>query len=351
MSLKILDLPKEALRCAALLVLALFVVGAASVPKKGAQAPERLIALGDLHGDYDAFRDLMSQAGLMNASGNWSGKKTVLVQMGDVVDRGPKSRDIVLRLQKLQSQARRDGGKVITLIGNHEAMNMIGDLRYVPQVEYQNYTTSNSESLRQRYYRDNKRRIEASARQSAPDMPEADIKARWLEQTPLGFIEHRRAWAINGEFGRWVLANPALVIIGDSLFVHGGISAKYAAYSVRELNDMVHKALRSPVTSGDNILEDEAGPLWYRGLVEENENTESEVAAVLQAYAVKRLIIAHTPSLSGIKVLHQGRVILIDTGISAAYGGTRSFLSIEGQAIFAHDNGRVSEIKSAGGGP
>jgi hypothetical protein len=351
MSLKMLDVPKEALRCAAVLIVALFLVGAASVPKSGAQAPERLIALGDLHGDYNAFRDLMSEAGLIDASGNWTGQKTVLVQMGDIVDRGPKSRDIILRLQKLQSQARRDGGKVIALIGNHEAMNMIGDLRYVPQVEYQNYTTSSSEALRQRYYRDHKRQIEAAYRSSAPDMSEADIKARWLEQTPLGYIEHRRAWAQSGGIGKWVLANPALAIIGDSLFVHGGISAKYAAYSVGELNDMVHQALRSPVRADDNILEDEAGPLWYRGLVDENEASQREVASVLQAYAVKRIIIAHTPSLSGIKVLHQGRVILIDTGITAAYGGTRSFLSMEGQAIFAHDNGRISELKSAEAGP
>jgi hypothetical protein len=351
MSLKILALPKEMLRCAALLLLAVFLVGAASVPKTGAQAPERLIALGDLHGDYDAFLALMSEAGLIDSAGRWSGEKTVLVQMGDVVDRGARSRDIILHLQRLQNQARRAGGKVIALIGNHEAMNMIGDLRYVPQAEYQNYVTPYSEALRQRYYRENKRRIEAGYRQSTPDMPEADIKVRWLEQTPLGFIEHRRAWAPSGAIGRWVLADPALVIIGDSLFVHGGISAKYVAYSVAELNDRVHGALRSQAREDSNILEDEAGPLWYRGLVDENENTEREVAAVLQAYAVKRLIIAHTPSLSGIKVLHQGRVILIDTGISAVYGGTRSFLNIEGKAILAHDNGRVSEVKSAQGSP
>jgi hypothetical protein len=177
-------------------------------------------------------------------------------------------------------------------------------------------------------------------------MSDADIKARFLEQFPLGYFEHRRAWAPDGPFGRWVLANPAVVIIGDSLFVHGGISAKYAMDSIAQINELVHNALRTKSTEDDAILEDESGPLWYRGLAEETETSAADVAEVLKAYGVRRIIIAHTPHLTGIRVLHQGSVILIDTGITAEYGGTRSYLSIEGTAIFAHDAGKISELKS-----
>src|SRR3954469_19764409 len=70
-----------------------------------AEDAQKIIALGDLHGDYDAFLALLAQAGLVDAKGHWSGGKTTFVQLGDVVDRGPKSRDIILHLQRLQKEA------------------------------------------------------------------------------------------------------------------------------------------------------------------------------------------------------------------------------------------------------
>jgi Calcineurin-like phosphoesterase len=346
MSLKLLHLPRSALRLGQLAALAFFLVAAASVPKVDPQAQEKLIAVGDLHGDYDAYRAILFEAALIDGEGHWSANKTILVQMGDMVDRDPKSRDIVVDLQRLQKEAPRKGGKVIVLIGNHEAMNMIGDLRYVPQAEYQNYVTPDSSALRERVYQANKVEIAAGYRQSEAKLPDAEIKAKWLEQTPLGYIEHRRAWAADGAIGKWVLMNPAVVKIRDTLFVHGGISAKYVDYSIDQLNEMVHKALLEPTTADGSILEDELGPLWYRGFLDENESIDSEVANVLKAFGVRRIVIAHTPQLTGIKVLHGGRVVDIDTGITSYYGGTHSFLSFDGSAIFAHDNGTITELKS-----
>ncbi|MFO1186569.1 MAG: metallophosphoesterase [Alphaproteobacteria bacterium] len=345
MSLKALSFPARLWRSAALLALALVFAGAMAT-KPGAAA-DRLVAIGDLHGDYDAYLDLLKQAGLVDTRGAWAGGKTVFVQMGDAVDRGPRSRDIVQHLMRLQRAASRAGGKVITLVGNHEAMNVIGDLRYVPAAEYQNYATPRSEALREEVYRANKLQIEAAYRQANPDMTEAEVKAKWLADTPLGFIEHRRAWSPKGEFGRWVASNPAIVKIGNNLFVHGGISAKYAAYPIDKLNAMVSGALETKEADDDAVLEDELGPLWYRGLASETDAAMADVAAIIAAYRVKRIVIGHTPNLTGIKVLQGGRVIAIDTGITAVYGGTRSFLSIEGPAILAHDNGKTTELKAA----
>jgi hypothetical protein len=144
-----------------------------------------------------------------------------------------------------------------------------------------------------------------------------------------------------------VLSNPVAVIVGDSLFVHGGISTKYETDSLAQLTDLVHSELSTATTDDDTTVEDEVGPLWYRGFAEENDTTAKDIAEVLKAYSVKRMVIAHTPSLSGIKVLDQGRVIDIDTGITASYGGTHSYLSIEGSSIFAHDNGKITELTSA----
>jgi Calcineurin-like phosphoesterase len=331
----------------AVVVLGVLLVGAILAPEPAWADSPKIIAMGDLHGDYDAFLALMSQAGLIDAKGHWSGKKATFVQLGDVVDRGPKSRDIILHLQRLQKEASQAGGKVITLIGNHEAMNMTNDLRYVPPAEFQNYVTRNSEAAREQVFQANKSKLEAEERMQNPQITDAEIKAKFQEKYPLGYVEQRLAWAPNGDIGRWVLSNPVAVIVGDSLFVHGGISIKYDVDTLTQLNDMVHAALSTAATDDDAILEDQVGPLWYRGFAEENDTTVKDIADVLKAYSVKRMVIAHTPNLSGIKVLDQGRVVLIDTGITASYGGTRSFLSIEGSSIYAHDNGKITELTSA----
>ena len=307
----------------------------------------RLVTIGDLHGDYDAYRALLTQAGLIDAKGHWSGKKTVFVQMGDAVDRGAKSRDIVLDLQRLQKEASHDGGQVIALIGNHEAMNMTGDLRYVAPAEYQNFVTRNSEAVREQTFQANKAKLEAKYRQENPQITDAEIKAKFMAQYPAGYFEQRLAWMPNGEIGRWIITNPAVAVVGDSLFVHGGISTKYSTFTVAQINEQVQAALKGTPGADRAILEDESGPLWYRGLTEETEISKLDVVAALKAYGVKRIVIAHTPQLSGIRVLHDGHVIMVDTGIMRAYGGVHSFLSIEGATINAHNGDQVTELKTA----
>jgi hypothetical protein len=326
--------------CAALASVSMLAVAATDVG--------RVVAIGDLHGDYDAYRELLSQAGLIDAKGHWSGGHSVFVQLGDAVDRGPDSRDIILDLQRLQREAARAGGQVIALVGNHEAMNVTGDLRYVPPEEFQNYVTRKSASLREATFEANLERIEAGYRRDDPQFTEAQARARFEAQYPLGYFEQRLAWAPGGPIGRWVLANPAVAIVGDSLFVHGGISAAYAARGVGQINDAVHDALHAPPADGHSIIDDQAGPLWYRGLAEESDASRQDVAAALQAYGVRRIVIGHTPSLSGIRALFGGRVIMTDTGITRSYGGTHSFLVIDGARIEAHDGGRVTELPAGG---
>jgi len=343
---KLLVVP-DRLRRLALLLIVVALGAAGAVPTPAWADAERLIAIGDLHGDYDAYRALLTQAGLIDAKGHWSGKKAVFVQMGDAVDRGTKSRDIVLDLQRLQKEASHDGGQVIALIGNHEAMNMTGDLRYVAPAEYQNFVTPKSEAVREQTFQANKAKLEAKARQDNPQVTDAEIKAAFMEKYPLGYFEQRLAWMPNGELGRWVVTNPAVAVVGDSLFVHGGISTKYAALTVAQINEQVQAALKDTPGADKAILEDEVGPLWYRGLTEETEASKLDVAAALKAYGVKRIVIAHTPHLSGIQVLHDGHVIMVDTGIMHAYGGTHSFLSIEGGTINAHNGDAVTELKAA----
>ena len=94
-------------------------------------AVERIVAIGDVHGDYGQFLAALRQSGLVDGKGNWSGGRTHFVQTGDIPDRGPDTRKIIDFLTELTKQAEKAGGRVHALIGNHETMNVLGDLRYV----------------------------------------------------------------------------------------------------------------------------------------------------------------------------------------------------------------------------
>src|SRR5450432_72649 len=112
----------------------------------------RVVVIGDLHGDYGKFHDQLTQAGLIGRHDAWSGGATHLVQLGDVPDRAPDTRRILDLLMRLEPQARRAGGYVHALIGNHEAMNMEGDLRYTTPGEFAAFTDGDSARKRDVYY-------------------------------------------------------------------------------------------------------------------------------------------------------------------------------------------------------
>ena len=112
-------------------------------------AGERIVAVGDLHGDYGAWIDIARSAGLIDAKNRWAGGSAILVQTGDITDRGPDSLKIIRHLRKLEKKATKAGGRVIVLIGNHEAMNVTGDLRYVDPGEFAAFRDAHNEALRQ----------------------------------------------------------------------------------------------------------------------------------------------------------------------------------------------------------
>lgn len=316
--------------------------------------PARIVAVGDLHGDYDAWEAIAVAAGLVDAKGKWAGGNTTLVQMGDVADRGPDSLKIIRQLMKLQKEAPKRGGKVIALVGNHEAMNMTGDLRYVHPGEFRAFTDRDSEARRNSIYEANRAAIEAAYRARDPKMAPEAIRDAWMKATPIGMIEHQLAWGPNGEVGKWVVTNPAVVKLGSSLFVHGGISSAYAKYSPEQINRRVADALKARDETPTSIINDPAGPLWYRGLISRSPNDETtvaprvaataqpltidqEIALVLEAFHVQRIVVAHTPSLAGIISDDHGALWRTDGGISRAYGGKLTYLEIVGDRITAHE--------------
>src|SRR5471032_61468 len=139
----------------------------------------RVVVIGDLHGDYAKFHDQLTQAGLIGRHDAWSGGATHLVQLGDVPDRAPDTRRILDLLMRLEPQARRAGGYVHALIGNHEAMNMEGDLRYTTAGEFAAFADRDSPRRRDQYYALTVAALKASPPAAGPPVFDAAWRANF----------------------------------------------------------------------------------------------------------------------------------------------------------------------------
>jgi hypothetical protein len=280
---------------------------------------ERVVAVGDVHGDYQQFEAVLRSARLLDHRANWAGGKTHLVQVGDVLDRGAHSRKVMDLLMKLERQARRAGGRVHCLIGNHEAMNVYGDLRYVTPEEYA-------------AFRD----------EDTPDLP----------GLPPGYAGHRAQLGPEGEYGRWIRSHNAIIRIDDTVFLHGGIGPKYAGLTIREINDRVREELSDFSKLEDGIVPDPEGPLWYRGLAQGDENElDGHVRAILENLRAKRIVVGHTFTDGAVTPRFGGRVLLIDIGLARLYDAQQrqACLLIEKGQPYALHRGQRLELPADGG--
>ncbi len=313
-----------------LLLLAIVLLARPSPGQEVLSGVERIVAVGDVHGDYQQFVTVLRQAGVVDAKTRWSGGSTHLVQVGDVLDRGPDSRKVLELLMALEPQAEKAGGQVHALIGNHEVMNVLGDLRYVSAGEYEAFRAPKSKQLQARAWKvlsDSMRRDDAAYR------------AKWFQDHPLGWVEQRLAFEGNGRYATWIRGHNAVLKINDYLFLHGGIGPKYVDSSLTSLNAGVRRALDPTSLAPDgNIAEDPEGPLWYRGLATGDETALSPlVDSVLQSFGVHHVVIGHTVTPGTVFPRFGGRVISIDVGLSAVYGGPPACLVIEnGTAYTLH---------------
>lgn len=338
-----------------LLALLLVVPAARAAPRQvDAQhweGVERIVAIGDLHGDYDHYLAALRGAGIVDAKGRWIAGATHLVQTGDIPDRGPDTRRIIEHMAGLARQAAKKGGRVHNLMGNHEAMNVRGDLRYVVPGDFAAYADARSPARRDRYYAAVLDRMEPAQRAALP----ADHRATWDAEHPLGWVEHRAAWDprwnANGAMVAWALREPVAIQIDDLVFVHGGIGPAYCGNSLESMTAAAHDAIRRADPAAPGILEDPAGPLWYRGLAGMAPATPVAIVDDLLArHHAQRIVIGHTPTGGVVWPRLDGRVVMIDTGMSAAYGGHVAWLEATADGLFAgYPGGRVPLPKDDAG--
>lgn len=369
-----------------ILVLVLASTSHTSVPQSKDEwsGVARIVAIGDVHGAYEEFVEILKDTRLIDNKLQWIGGNTHLVQTGDFLDRGASDKKVMELLMALEEQAGKAGGKVHALTGNHEAMNIIGDLRYVTKEIYAAYAGPKSEETRERAYKDYLAYLHdrANGNNRPTPTPTEEFKRQWLTKHPLGYFEQRSAFDANGKYGRWISNHNAVIKINDIIFVHGGISEAVSAKSVREINERIHQELNSfwqlrskLIKAGvikeffnlDEILEQvkievddlkrrkepedpqamrelesilsiggwyishPAGPLWYRAYGTEPEGgLNSALDKILSNLKAQHIVVGHTTFPKGIASRWSGKVFLIDTGmLRSYYQGRCSALVIE----------------------
>jgi Calcineurin-like phosphoesterase len=328
---------------------------------------DRLIAFADVHGAYAELVTLLRETGIVDAQDRWAAGRTHVVSLGDLLDRGADSRRVMDLLMRLQGEAQAAGGQLHVVLGNHEAMNVLGDLRYVDAGEYASYTDTESATERAEL------RKAWEATQGTGSGPAFDQKF------PPGYFGHRAALSPQGKYGQWLLSLPVAIAINDTLFMHAGPSNVLRGMSLQELNLRYRTALTEYLGLADRLeqarllqpgdefharprlarerlavltaaasmsggtadgaltgavqrfeaADDDAllapdGPNWYRGAALCNEAAEADVLLpLLQQFGVTRLVVGHTPTRDLRAVTRfDGRVVKLDAGMNrAAYKG------------------------------
>ncbi|GAA3928812.1 metallophosphoesterase [Hymenobacter algoricola] len=245
---------------------------AAVVPADAYPAPEKLLAISDIEGNFKAFEMLLQGAGVVDEKLAWQFGRGHLVLVGDFFDRGLNVTECLWLIYKLEQEAKQAGGQVHFILGNHERMNMMGHFKYV------------------------RRKYEVNA-----DM--------------LG-VAYDQWYSRSTVLGQWLRTKNVVEKIGPVLFVHGGISPEVAErrLSLRQLNVLARTSIDMAAANqpplDKHVTQAPSSPDWYRGLVLE-EPSEAQIKQILSTYAATQIVVGHTP-VESIKRLYGGKIIAID---------------------------------------
>jgi 3',5'-cyclic AMP phosphodiesterase CpdA len=333
-----LSLPRPGARALAVLLTAALIPAARLQAKdEGCEITgvPRVVAVGDVHGAYPELVAVLRLAGIVDEKQRWIAGKTHLVQTGDILDRGSETRPVMELLMRLEGEARKAGGRVHALLGNHEVMNVIGDLRYVSREEYKAFETPRSRETWDAFYRSRAEAARQQAKDAKQGFDEAAFRARFEEQAPLGFVERIQAFSEDGRYGKWLRERRGVLRIDGTVFLHGGLTPETAALGCEAINATVRREITSEIAKTReqplaSLSASENGPFWYRGMAREDETAWlPSLERVLQSIGAHTVVIGHTVTGDGrIKPRFGGRVLMIDAGMNPLYGRNLAALEI-----------------------
>jgi len=211
---------------------------------------ERVVAVGDIHGAFSEFIALLQATGLTGRELQWIGGDTHLVSLGDILDRGTESRKVMDLLIRLQQEAPTQGGRVHVLAGNHEIMNLMGDFRYISKGEYAAFSREEPADKREQAFAEflttHSEPIAQSFFRGGVLNAERDTGAKKLfdKLFPSGYFGHRRAFSSKGLYGNWLQSRPAIIVINQTAYTHGGLPEITATASLDQLNRQFQANIR-----------------------------------------------------------------------------------------------------------
>ncbi len=281
-------------------------------------ASDRIVAVGDIHGDLEALCHVLLDRGVIDESGGWTGGQAHLVLVGDLVGGSPHSRLLLNFLMRLAGEATQSMGRVHALLGNHDLLPVQNNFRKMTGAEkrlYKSYPVRGAQGRR---------------------------------------IDH--VFAGNSVYAEWIRSRNAIIRIGETLFVHAGLDEWAAHVEPAEVNTTVRAWIRywqgvdeRPPKKTEWAAQSEKGPLWTRafkvrlakgGKRPKEGISRKQLDAILESLAVRRIVIGHAPVKKG-KILaahpyYDERVVMIDTGISHGDGGALSCLEIRNGELLSH---------------
>jgi len=228
---------------------------------------EKIMAIGDLHGEFDTFQKFLINNKVIDKNYNWSFGKGHLVLAGDIFDRGTKVSECFWLLYKLEAEAEKQGGKVHFVLGNHEIMQISGDKRY--------------------------------------------LSRKYLNLFNRLGINYTDFYDESTEIGRWLRSKNSVIKINDIIFLHGGLSRELVdkKISLSTINStirtIINRKIPEPITQMEEFIISDSGPLWYRGYIKLDTNyykntglkydiTQKKVDEIISFYKAKAIVFANT---------------------------------------------------------
>ena len=246
---------------------------------------KKIIALSDIHGQYDLTIELLKNNKVIDKELNWNFGKGHLVIAGDIFDRGDKVNELLWLVYKLEIQAKNDGGRVHFVLGNHEFMVLQKDLRY--------------------------------------------IHKKYIESSKLIGLEYDQLYSDKTILGRWLRSKPSIIKINNNVFAHGGVSEEFLinrGVDFEKINLMMRYYIDTPLEQMNSSIYDlyngEKSLIWYRDYFKEygEDLTDADISKILKMLNTKHIVVGHC-SYDQVVQLYNNKIFGVDSSIkNGKYG-------------------------------
>jgi len=272
-------------------------------PPSTLPAPARLVGFADVHGDLEATLEVLRLAGLIDDDAHWAGGETVVVQVGDQLDRGDDEQAILDLFEQLSAEAWEAGGGFYPLLGNHETMNVELDFRYVTDGGFEDFA----------------------------DTPYDTNDAFYLD-FPRAQRGRVAAFRPGGPYAMVLAGHNIVMQVGATVFVHGGILPDHAAAGLDTINADVQAWMRGEGEEPDQWIGSDS-PVWSRHYSDDDVPPECDMLTeTLDLLGAARMVVGHSVQDEANPAC-DGKVWRLDVGMAAHYGGRPAAVEVLGDTV------------------